>query len=232
MSQPNSINTIMKNSGMNFKERKKAAPKKERFIMTEQLKQEFYSEAKKYYAKNNRLFIVDENNKTFLNLFCKYFSNDETFETVHKGELQKGLFITGNKGTGKTSSFQIIQNISRKYNLRKLWFPMIETPKVVEQYNTEKNKDYIVKRYSKGNFFFDDLGAEDPASNIFVYGKQDIFIRILENRYNEFITKGTKTYITSNLSIEDIKKRYGERVEDRFIQMFNLLELVGKSRRL
>jgi len=75
---------------------------------------------------------------------------------------------------------------------------------------------------------FDDLGSEIKASN---YGKEDIFSRILELRYNEFIKKGTKTYITSNLSFEDIKERYGVRVYDRCYQMFNQLELNGKSRR-
>lgn len=232
MAKAKSISQIINNSSFNTLERKKVAQKKQRFIMTNQLKRLFNIEAINYYALKNRIFNVDENNRTFLNLLCKYFAQDETFETVHQGELQKGLFVSGTNGSGKTSSFQIIQNISRKYNLKKLCFPMIETSKVVEQYNTEKNKDYIVKKYSKGKFFFDDLGAENEGNNIFIYGKEDIFIRIMENRYNEFILKGTKTYITSNLSIQDIKKRYGERVEDRFVQMFNLLELNGNSRRL
>lgn len=223
-----SISHLINYSLLNFKERKKVALKKEKFIMTEQLKQLFNAEAKKHYALKNRIFKVDENNQVFLNLLCKYFAQDETFETLHKGELQKGLLVTGNHGTGKTSSFQIIQTISQKYNLKQLWFPIAPTSKIVEKYNMEKNKDFIVKRYSKGTFLFDDLGAEKEASN---YGKEDIFIRILENRYNEFMAKGIKTYITSNLTLQEIRKRYGERVEDRFVQMFNFLEIDGKSKR-
>ncbi len=231
MRQPISIQSIIKNSSLNFKERKKIAQKKEKIIVTEQLKRMFNEEAKIYYDAINRTFEVDETNKVFLNLICKYFAQDETFETIHKGELHKGIFCYGNPGTGKTSSFKIIQNISRKYNIKSLWFPIVETSKIVEKYNTEKNKDYIIQNYSKGNCLFDDLGAENEANNIFIYGKEDIFIRIMETRYNEFVTKGTKTHITTNLSIEEIKKRYGSRIEDRFIQMFNFLELNGQSRR-
>lgn len=230
MANINSIKTVISN--IDFHERKKVAQKKERrFMTTEQLKQIFNQEAKCYYQLLNRAFTVDDENKNFLNLFCKYFANDETFETIHKGELRKGLFVYGNHGTGKTSSFKIIQNISKRYQLKDLWFPITETSKVVEKFNTEKNKDFIIKNYSKGKFCFDDFGAENEANNIFIYGKEDIFIRIMENRYNEFILKGTLTHMTSNLNLEEIKKRYGSRVEDRFVQMFNFISLDGNSKR-
>jgi len=190
-------------------EKKKSVSKNT--IMTSQLKNIFNTEAKKYYALKNRLFTVDENNKNFLNILCKYFAQDERFETIHKGELHKGVFIYGDHGTGKTSSLEIIQNISKKYNIKSLWFPIVNSSTVVEKFNTEKNKDYIVQNYSKGNYCFDDLGTEIEGNNIFVFGKEDIFIRIMEARYNTFISKGTKTHITSNLTIKEIKKRYGSK---------------------
>ena len=75
---------------------------------------------------------------------------------------------------------------------------------------------------------FDDLGAEREASN---YGKEDIFIRILEFRYEEFKHREIKTFITTNYTLQDVKKRYGIRVYDRFKEMFNFIELDGESRR-
>ncbi len=212
-----------------FEKRKKIALK-ERIIMTNQLKNLFNTQAKEYYNLNNRTFIIDQNNKKFLNVFCKYFAQDPTFETEHNGELDKGLFVFGSNGTGKTSSFEIIQRISKIYSINQIWTPIISTQNVVEQFNlsVSNKKDDVIKYYSKGKYMFDDLGSEIKASN---YGKEDIFSRILELRYNEFIKKGTKTYITSNLSFEDIKERYGVRVYDRCYQMFNQLELNGKSRR-
>lgn len=219
------------NSNLNFQQRKKIAQKKERIMTTNQLKSLYNKEAIKYYKSVNRVFTIDQNNKNYLNLLCKYFANDQTFETFHEGELRKGLFFYGNTGTGKTTSLQIIQNISKKYNIKPLWFPIIEAGKVVEQFNTEKNKDYVVIKYSSGKILFDDLGAENEANNIFIYGKEDIFVRILENRYNDYVTKGIKTHITSNLTIEDIKDRYGSRVEDRLVQMCNFIEAPGDTRR-
>ncbi len=224
-----SVHKILQN--MNTEKIKKVAQKKEKFMTTNQLKELFNKEAKKHYAIKRRSFEVDDNNKQFLNAFCKYFAQDSTFETEHNGDLNKGLFVFGNNGTGKTSSFKIIQNISKLYTIKQLWVPMISTQNVIQQFNlSESNKkDYIIKYYTKGKYLFDDLGSEKEASN---YGKEDIFIRILEHRYNEFISKGTRTFITSNLNLEEIKERYGVRVYDRFYQMFNQIKLDGESRRL
>ena len=196
-----------------------------------QLKFILNKEAKIYFELKRKRFEVDEYNSFLLNLICKYFSQDSTFESVHKADLNKGVFIYGSTGTGKTSIFNIIQNISKKYRLKALWFPIISTSDVVHKFNTDKFKDHVINRYSNGIYMFDDLGAEGEANNLFVFGKEDIFIKILEARYNAFITKGTKTHITSNLNIAEISKRYGKRVEDRFYEMFNFIELNGESRR-
>lgn len=200
-------------------------------IMTPQLKLIFNKEAEQYYRSKNSVFKVDYNNQNYLNLICKYFAKDPSFEKIHQGSLHKGLFVHGEHGIGKTSSFKIIQNISRNYNLKQLWFPMISTSEVVQKFNTEKNKEFVIKNYSHGNFMFDDLGAEKEANNIFVFGKDEIFVRIFESRYNEFIKKGTMTHLTTNLSLEEIKLRYGKRIEDRFVEMFNFLKIHGNGRR-
>jgi len=214
-----------------FFKAKNMKSKIESCITTNQLKILFNKEAKIYYHSKNRDFEVDENNVIFLNLICKYFARDPSFESEHLGDLSKGLYVCGPNGTGKSSSFKIIQNISIKYQLKSLWFPIIETYKVVEKFNIERQKDFVTKNYSKGRYLFDDLGAEVEANNNFVFGKDDIFAKIMQSRYDEFIRKGTFTHITSNLNIEQIRQRYGSRVEDRFVEMFNLLELNGESKR-
>ncbi|MCM5664277.1 P-loop NTPase family protein [Galbibacter mesophilus] len=216
------------------KERKKIAPKKERNnkIMTHNLKRIFNQEAISFFELENRSFVVDADNKNFYNLFCKYWARDVSFENDHNGELEKGLFVYGKPGSGKTTSFKIIQNVSVKYGIKKLWAPLISAEEVVSKYNLDRYKDYIIGNYSKGNFIFDDLGSEKEANNTYIFGKEDIFQTILERRYNAFIENNTKTYITSNLSINEIQKRYGERVSDRIIRMCNILQLDGDSRRL
>ena len=112
-----------------------------------------------------------------------------------------------------------------------MWFPSIAAQEVVAKYNAEKNKDHIIDYYSKGTFLFDDLGSETVGNNVYQYGKEEIFVRILLNRYRNFESLGTKTHVTTNLSLSQIGNRYGTQISDRFIRMFNRLKLDGPSRR-
>ncbi|MDW5288860.1 hypothetical protein [Formosa sp. PL04] len=199
-------------------------------ISTPELKKIFYIEAKKYFKNRHREFQVDNENKRFLDIFCKYFSKDLEFEKLYEGELQKGLLIIGPHGTGKTSVLEIIQIVSLKYNIKQIWYPIKPTIEIVGEFNRSEGttKDNIIQYYSKGKYLFDDLGAEKDASN---YGKENIFERILELRYNNFKSKGIITHLTTNLTLKELQTRYGNRVFDRIHEMFNILELKGNSRR-
>ncbi len=196
-------------------------------IPTEALKTLIWKESKNYFKKRGRVFQVDNDNKDFLHLISLYFSNNPEFENEYGGELRKGLFIHGSCGTGKSTIFDVIQIISKKYKLPYLWFKNVSVHKVITDYNLEG--EYVVKKHSKGKVHFDDLGAEKLANSWGV--KEKLMTRISELRYNEFKAKGTKTFITSNLTIKEIQKEYGERVYSRFFEMFNFLELSGNDRR-
>lgn len=191
----------------------------------------FFKMAQEIYASTDLDFEVDVSNKSFLQHFCKYWNGDKAFELLENISLRKGLLVFGPYGTGKTSSFQIIQNMAKYYKVRELWFPAISTQEVVARFNLEKNKEDVIQYYSRGIFLFDDLGAEIEGNNIFQYGKEEVFVRILLNRYRNFESLGTKTHITTNLNLGQIEQRYGKQVADRFIKMFNLLKLDGPSRR-
>ncbi|CAA0224438.1 P-loop NTPase family protein [Tenacibaculum maritimum] len=180
-----------------------------------------------YFEKINRKFIVDNNNKDFLHLLSLYFSENQDFETIAGGEIRKGLLIYGSCGTGKSSIFDIIQNISKRYGLKSIWFKNVSVHQVITDYNTQGEE--IVKIYTRGKIHFDDLGAEKEANSWGI--REKLMIRILETRYNLFKEKGIKTYITTNLSLEELRKFYGMRVYDRLFEMFNFLELNGNSRR-
>ena len=100
-----SIEIVLNHFLLSFKERKNVADKKERKIMnTDEMKRLYVKEAEEYYGRENRDFVIDENNQNYLNMICKYFSKDIEFETIHRGELRKGLLIIGNPGTEKPSS--------------------------------------------------------------------------------------------------------------------------------
>lgn len=194
-------------------------------------KQLFFKAALKYYENSGVAFEVDQWNKNFLGHFCRYWNREKAFEMQENVSLRKGLLVFGSFGTGKTTSFNIIQNIAKQYHVADLWFPSISAEEVVAKFNVERNKEDVIQYYSKGVFLFDDLGAEMTGNNCFQYGKEEIFIRILLNRYRNFERYGTKTHITTNLGLAEIETRYGQQISDRFIQMFNLLKLDGVSRR-
>ncbi|HLV63632.1 hypothetical protein [Galbibacter sp.] len=204
-------------------------------ITTDQFKQLFWKEGKRYYAREKRRFVVDENNKLFLDLICRYFSSDLSFEKMTNGELRKGLLVYGNCGTGKSSMFDIVQRVSLKYNIKHLYFTNISVHDIVSQFNKEskQNKlvggESVIEKYSRGPVHFDDLGTEKLVQSWGI--KENLFDRLLQIRYNEFKAKGTKTFVTTNLSIRELQDNYSEQVNDRLYQMFNFLELNGNSRR-
>lgn len=141
--------------------------------------------------------------------------------------MRKGLLVFGNCGSGKSSIFDIVQNISLKYNLKHLWYKNVSVHDIITDYNI--NGEEIVKRLTTGNIHFDDLGTEKLANSWGV--REKLIGRILEIRYNNFKKYGIKTFVTTNLSIEEIEKYYGVRVADRLYELFNFIELTGNSRR-
>ena len=205
--------------------------KKEKEIKGTLCGPDVFKMGQEFYAKNDTDFEVDIGNRNFLRHFCKYWNRDTAFEVLENISLRKGLMVFGPYGTGKTSSFQIIQNIARHYQVSELWFPAISTQEVVAKFNRERNKENVIRYYSKGVFMFDDLGAEMQGNNSYQYGKEEVFVRILLNRYRNFESLGTKTHITTNLSLGQIEERYGRQLADRFVKMFNLFKLDGPSRR-
>lgn len=222
-------------------------PKQEKLsdivIPLEWMKKEFYTTAKAYFLKERRVFTVDDENKAALDVICRYFANDPTFEEVVKnGQLNKGLLIIGNCGTGKSSIFDIIQEIGRKHKIPQLWFSKTSTLEVASKFTKESkiNKyqggESVMTYYSKGKVYFDDLGSENQVNDFGI--KKEIMQEILEMRYNRYKSHGTKTFCTTNLSIDELAKKYDKnsnanykRIEDRIYHMFNILPLCGETRR-
>jgi DNA replication protein DnaC len=72
----------------------------------------------------------------------------------------------------------------------------------------------------------DDLGAERPSIK---YGDRDEIMRlVIERRVRE--RKG-RTHVTTNLTGEQIRERYGDRILDRLMGMCKVFKMVGQSRR-
>ncbi len=199
-----------------------------------------FNRAKMLFDKD---FIIDESNEPVFDLLCWYFMGSETFcKEANKLEVQnpsldKGICLAGNFGTGKTWLFRIFQKNKRQtYYVRSAKDVAQEylnssDKKIPEEYLVPfKNpiNDAAVFCQAVSGLCIDDLGAENVKNN---FGNVvNVIGDLIEHRYAKGFT-GIFLHASTNLSSEELKKFYGERVTSRMREIFNFIELPGNDRR-
>jgi len=188
------------------------------------------------WAKNAGInYVYNEQLKDILPEIVKYFNGHKC-----RYDLKKGLFIYGNLGVGKTTIFDITRmylNDVSKRNINAYKISSIE--KIINHFKTENDLDiygYNVKADERGiykapiNLLINEIGTE-MSYQIKNYGSSfnDEFNSMLMARYEVFIEFGKLTHATSNVTPYELFKFYDEKLVDRFIEMFNFIELKGKS---
>lgn len=171
-------------------------------------------------------FIVDAANRAVIQNLIRYFINDPACEW----NLNKGLFIFGDVGRGKTFLFQVMQVFAAAARLEHRNFGFQICSDIVDEVLTVGES--AMARHFRGqrDVCFDDLGQE-PAV-IKRYGNDlSVMERILTKRYSAYVAGKCITHITSNLTPDEVLERYGSRVSDRLREMMNYVVLPGPSRR-
>ena len=182
--------------------------------------------------EGTKLILTDENKKMF-DLTSRYFAKDKSFEktnlTMNKPSLNKGLLFIGKYGCGKTSMMDTFQEIGKRLMPNNfMWFVSHSTLEIVDEFESSnnQNKESFFQKYNNvRTIYFDDFGTESDASN---YGKKNLMKEILEKRY----LNKKKTFLTTNLSLNEIKDKYGNRVFSRLQEMFNIIEFKGDDFRV
>ena len=178
-------------------------------------------------------FFIDDQNREFVKTLCYYFArdpkfgtlkNDDYFKIEGKADLNKGLLIIGNCGLGKTYCIKTIYKLFQM--VPGFTFGYISTNAIVQSFN-KFGEDGILK-YNDREFYFDDFGTEKEGSH---FGKADVMQMIIERRYEKFADTGLKTHLSTNLIPSQIGERYGNRVESRLKEMFNVVAIQGNDRR-
>lgn len=149
--------------------------------------------------------------------FYYYFTNNKNFE----GDLQKGIYLSGPKGTGKSLLLTSFINCYSSFG------------KII-QYRSCKKLGLTIKSIADINslsilpMMLDDIGRETTESNDYAAKIRPIG-DLIYARYDI----GALTFGTSNKKIksEELTKKYGETVVDRMVEMFNEFELKGNSLR-
>ena len=175
-------------------------------------------------------YMNKENYKILETLFG-YFCGDENFNKhgIVKGNasIEKGLYIYGSVGTGKTTFFELLKktgnSLYEKGFQTDLTFRNISCGNFVQLFMSSQKHDNLsldLKLYYKNRLYIDDLGVEQLCFNSY-----ELIGDILFERYRN----NARTWITTNLTIAQFAERYGKRLEDRFQEMFNVIEWSGKS---
>lgn len=176
-----------------------------------------------------------------------YFCNSPEFEKLNhrdfsKGgqpfSLQKGLFIFGPPGVGKTLLMEMFQ-----FNPR-LSYNIIQCSKLATLISQEGEKvmNAICKEVPNGSLFpsvglgehkkitgicFNDLGTEKIPIAYYA-NKTNVMQDIILNTYDNKVPFWQR-YITTNNTAEQLKEMYGVRVTDRMRQMYNIIDIIGES---
>jgi DNA replication protein DnaC len=189
----------------------------------------------RYYAKkhmNGQGKYMNQKNKLILETLFDYFCGNEDFNKhgIVKGNasIQKGLYIYGSVGTGKTTFFDLLKQtgktLYKKGVKSDLTYRDISCGNFVQLFMRSQKRElnFDLNPYYKHRLYIDDLGVEQLCFNSY-----ELIGDILFERYRN----NARTWITTNLDVLEFSKRYGKRLEDRFQEMFNVIEWSHESYR-
>ena len=173
----------------------------------------------KYLQPN---FKITEQNKEIIGWMLDYFTGSENSHY----DLNKGLFVIGNVGSGKTLLFdafkiytaQVIQTNSFIFHNAKNIIDNAGKEGIV----TVNNINYIDQFPTV--IYIDDIGKD--SENVTHYGtKFNVLEQLFDERYLIFSRFNKLTHVSTNLKANEIKVVYGERIADRMSEMFNVVTL-------
>lgn len=175
-------------------------------------------------------------------LLVLYFSRDENFYQIAKNmdiknpSLDKGIFIGGNFGVGKTWLMKLCQRNQRQcYALQNAK----AIADLFEKEGEESMKQFIespeLPVNDAENFYqrklglcIDDLGTEQIKNH---YGnKKNVIGDLIELRYAKGNT-GVLLHATTNLTGQQLSDFYGGRVASRLREVMNVIDFVGSDLR-
>ena len=157
-----------------------------------------------------------------------------------KGEydIQKGLFIYGAYGTGKTELIHAMHLFSLKCNHAKPSFENVRKLPGIQSYKfmlRKANEQRSIKGLYKteGPSIIDDIGFKNETQLKIFGNDTNVISEIIESRYRAWKSnRNDYSIFTSNLEVEDIDRDHGEGISSRLIEMCNIIWWDGKNFRL
>jgi len=194
-------------------------------------------EHKKIYAKiAGKDYVYTKELKELLPELLKYFNGQRDC----KYDINKGLYIYGEPGIGKSTVLLILRKyLSELYAFHPNAFLVSSVERILNHFKLEKNLDlfgFNIKTDDRGkyrnpiNLLINEFGIEKDY-DVKNYGTvfRDEYESMLMARYEVFTDNNKLTHCTSNLNQKELSKIYPDKLLDRFIEMFNFIELKGES---
>lgn len=187
-------------------------------------------------------FVLDDNNTALYQLLCFYFGEDERFESyainagIENPSLEKGIFLAGNFGVGKSWMMKLFcRNQRQCYNI-------VAAKEIADAYRNDGDEgilkyvevtkaafeDPSVFHQKQIGLYVDDIGTEDLKNSF--GNKKNVIGDLIEIKYFKQ-SCGIFFHASTNLTADQLKQYYGERVTSRMREIFNVIELGGPDRR-
>lgn len=149
------------------------------------------------------------------------FAEPELKVIDHIFNGEQGLCLMGGLGNGKTTIFRLAAMTLKTIGID---CEVINTRVFHALY--QKNGEEEVLKRANGYLMIDDLGSEQDI--VTRYGsKADPMSTLLYLRYEN----RARTFVNTNLNREMLKAKYGDRLADRFKEMFEFKTFYGESKR-
>jgi hypothetical protein len=158
-------------------------------------------------------FVYTDEVKVLLHEFTLYFLRHPDCTM----DLDKGIFLYGNTGRGKTLLMTVFYLFTAAIRYR--MYRVVACLAIA--HDVQANGVHVMDKYVDGSYCFDDLGHEKPQIR---YGTEvDVMEQIIarSERHKQII------HATSNLLPEELLDRYKERIYSRAHAIFNFVELKG-----
>lgn len=154
----------------------------------------------------------------------------------------KGLWLCGSIGTGKSTLLEIVRQFCHIVR-PPAFYRRGDNSKTIDGYRWRygfrtTNASFVAGMFAKNGYpgieeyiinsrqAFDEVGREGIPTGF--YGNmENVFQYIIQRRYD--LRHGDFTHVTSNISKEQIGELYGDHIYDRCLEMFNFVEMTGKS---
>ena len=135
------------------------------------------------------------------------------------GADNKGIFIHGNSGLGKTYFCHAVANGKKEKveNFVELLYELRDN--IPKGFYNDAIKNLCDREY----LIIDDIGAEKLSDSV-----SELVYMIVNKRYENM----KKTILTTNLPFDKFSERYGDRILSRIAEMCVMVEVTGEDKRL